>query len=450
MKINFIRAKFLVIKFILPIVVGSISLTACQNESAPLMPAPKRLTPSIVPKAPEPIVITPTKAIYDLTAKDVVPKLDIIIVIDDSASMKPHIANLERNLNHFVEAFSSTDLIDFHIGVLPIWDSTRYHTDPVVVREFHSQTCERNFHPKGHMLPIYLPGEEKPRPEWDQNNRCMPAEDPRRARFISKSDENFTEALRHTLNTAIAIQDFQARDNPETGKEAFGPEIEELFSPIFAALNSSVNTQTSNEGLVQHFRRPDAHLAILIVSDADDESAGFSPERVRKQLLEAVGNDPNKLSVYAVLHPDAADTPHTRLSCPRDPSGAPVKVRQLLSLIGYIGVDTNGRSRELNICSRDFGPALAEVGQEIKVSALETLRIPMDMHFDITSIEVRLGDQLLIPGEQPGWTHDPESNSLVLRRLHSLESTADSTILTVDFEPVNPAHGELGILRDQF
>ncbi len=46
------------------------------------------------------------------------PSVDILFVVDDSASMENHQANLANNIDLFVDEFSKLKVIDYHIGVI--------------------------------------------------------------------------------------------------------------------------------------------------------------------------------------------------------------------------------------------------------------------------------------------------------------------------------------------
>jgi hypothetical protein len=53
-------------------------------------------------------------------------KVDILFVIDNSTSMKEEQANLVKNIDEFAKAFSKNTTLDFHIGVLTVFDSGKY------------------------------------------------------------------------------------------------------------------------------------------------------------------------------------------------------------------------------------------------------------------------------------------------------------------------------------
>src|SRR5665213_1175288 len=53
---------------------------------------------------------------------DVTPKVDILLVIDNSLSMQAHQDDLAANIKGFVDAFGKNKMVDFHFGMVPIYD----------------------------------------------------------------------------------------------------------------------------------------------------------------------------------------------------------------------------------------------------------------------------------------------------------------------------------------
>src|SRR5471030_1247921 len=63
---------------------------------------------TVVP-APQPVEVG-----AKLLKLDVTPKVDILVIIDNSKSMKKHQDNLAANIQGFVDAFAKNKLLDFH------------------------------------------------------------------------------------------------------------------------------------------------------------------------------------------------------------------------------------------------------------------------------------------------------------------------------------------------
>lgn len=171
------------------------------------------------------------------------PKIDVLFVIDDSDSMKSHQENLVRNISRFTDGFQRNKGIDYHIGVTAVWDSTERALR--AREESHAKT--------GRIL--YANGEL--RPVKDATGKLGTD------RFVTRTQD--ANLLATTLHLGV------------TPYKDGGPEIEELFSPISEALKLT-GRGAANEG----FFRSDAHLAVVLVTDADDSRNGADPSYVPK------------------------------------------------------------------------------------------------------------------------------------------------------------------------
>src|SRR5258708_36339552 len=79
--------------------------------------SPKRSSPSET--------ISPVQMDADLTQVDVTPKVDILVVVDNSDSMEVHQNDVAKNIKQFVSGIKRNKTVDFHIGVVPIYDSKK-------------------------------------------------------------------------------------------------------------------------------------------------------------------------------------------------------------------------------------------------------------------------------------------------------------------------------------
>lgn len=250
------------------------------------------------------------------------PKVDILFVIDNSDSMIHHQENLKKNMNRFVEAFEANKHLDFHIGVTAIWDSIRYNGVTVTADKFH---------PLGLLYPV--------KTESLTANASQPAP-LAPATFVTRS-ANYVEVLGETLK--IGVIPFAMG----------GPENEELFSPVVAAIDGR------NPGFI----RPDAHLAVIMITDADDVSS-ISPTKLRDSLAQSKGGDKSMYSTYAVLSLSKA--------CPKDPGNRKDPNRQILDFLKK----TDGQAYDL--CDAHFGDKLAEAGRAIEKKASGEMTIYLD------------------------------------------------------------------------
>lgn len=247
------------------------------------------------------------------------PKVDILFVIDNSDSMVKHQENLKQNINRFVEAFEANKRIDFQIGVTSVWDSRSY-TPPT--EQFPNPRYVKPKFELGQLFPL---GGGAPNRELGN--------------FVTRIP-NYTSILGNTLKIGVVPY-----------KEG-GPEFEELFSPVAAAIDGR------NPGFV----RPDAHLAVIMISDADDVSS-IAPSKLKQILSQSKQGDSSMYSTYAVLS--------LSNSCAKDPGNRKDPNARVLNLLSI----TNGRNYQKNhafdLCASNYGSKLAEAGRMIAKQAAD-------------------------------------------------------------------------------
>jgi hypothetical protein len=300
---------------------------------------------------------------------DVNSKVDILVVVDNSLSMDKHQKNLAVNVDKFVNAFAKNATIDYHFGVTTIYDSIKFGTRVT------------KFNPQGQLVPLKLHGQEVPGP-----------------RFVTRDTPNGIDILRETI--------FMGTEQ--------GPEFEESFSPVPAAISSQL-AQGSNAG----FYRPDAYLALIFITDADDSSPNLSPEELYSTLLAAKG-DRSKIMAMGAIVPIEANT------CARDPSGPPYRITKFLTLVS---------GNILNLCSTDFGGDLAQIAVKMSEQvSRQVVRLPAVP--DPTTIEVKFGSQVIPPDIKKGWAYDPRDQSIVIGSGAELKPEPNAKI-SIRYVPVD-------------
>lgn len=256
------------------------------------------------------------------------PKVDVLFVIDNSDSMKPHQENLKKNIDRFVEAFEKNARLDFNIGVVAVHDSVRY--GKVVP----------NFHPLGVMYPVRdpaKPGEAVPGPA-----------------YVTRTP-GYAQVLGETLKIGVIPRFADAAHKVDGG----GPEFEEAFSPIVAAIDGR------NAG----FLRAEAHLAIIMITDADDASA-ISASKLDQTLYDVKGKDKAAYSTYAVLAIDGCKPDYGLIvNEKKQIYKKPERIQEFLQL---------NKGRMYNLCDKNYGDKLAEVGRAIERKASRKTRILLD------------------------------------------------------------------------
>jgi hypothetical protein len=319
------------------------------------------------------------------------PKVDILFVIDNSASMKQVQTNVARNIDQFINQFSQNESIDFQIGVTTNWD--------------HYTEKFQQAHPDG-------AGALRPIPNFER-------------RFFKKGDENLVQKLRQTLQVGILPL------------QEGGPEHEAFLSPVLGALEKTGRGDV-NEGFI----RSDAHLVVILVTDADDMTPTLSPSEAAEKLIEIKGS-PDKVSVFGVLvgkeDPDSVKDMGLRKTpkyhpecfiqkgkqfvdnglCPR--SFGPDRLEQFIfSANARLGsTESIGAKRILRITSPDFGRGLMNFAQDI-VAQVSEKRIMLPVRPQISAqgapqIELLFGtSEKLETVPQNAYQYLPKTNEITI------------------------------------
>lgn len=432
-----------------------LTLSACSPENAsikarrdivqeftpvehPVIPPDQLLPPdtTVIPTFdPEPIVwITQDGGQRQF---DFNPRTDILFVIDNSESMKAAQENLSRNINRFVEGFRQNRMVDFRIGVISVWDnSDRYaqgKKDPFSVGELRFIK--------------------------DAQGRAL------KSRYVSRF-QGYESALAATLKIGVV---------PYADG---GPEVEEVLLPISQAIQ-----KTGRGAVNEEFFREDAHLVVVIVTDADDSKSSIAPEQVaeelfqfkkgRRDLVSAYGvltrkSDPDSvkdwdLRVHPKYHPECFDTIETVDSKGRKKTETknnglckdgfgPERLEQfILAANSHHGRPEEIRARQLlALNQKDFGTDLAKIGSDITIRALEKEifldqrpRLGADGQLMIrvrygTKAQVAAGKGVQIPRQAdktPGWVFDTERNSIKISGEVKYDDLSDASF-AVDMVPV--------------
>jgi hypothetical protein len=297
--------------------------------------------------------IKPDEKVQDLGETVVFnPSVDILFVIDDSGSMSGHQRNLSRNVDLFVNELQNNQILDYHIGVI---------TSTV--------------------------GGWNPRTTGDGRLFGNP-------RYVERSTPNGLQALRSNLVVGTD-----------------GAADERFFEPTVMALSAPLNT-TWNAG----FYRPDAHLAIIFITDTDDQSRGWDAPTFHSFLVSLKSGDKDKVLPYAVFIPVADRV------CSRSGEEPPQKIEAFMRLSGGIS---------FGLCDPDYGQKLAGIGKILveRIGKTVYLTRPPQVH----TIEVRFGTQLIPNEAKTGWTYDPEKNALILGDEITWSTQPPGTRLAVTF-----------------
>ncbi len=345
-----------------------LGLVACSNESPELMAPPQEI--SVVKLQDSGLEIE-----YN-------PQVDILFIIDNSMSMDDDQVKLSQNIDRFVAGFAQNEVLDFHIGITSVYDTQRFG----ILTEYDEQN---NRYPNGQLRPL----------KTEDGQGVLLDRPP----YLSRGDSDYLGVLRSSLK--LGVQPLVEG----------GPEFEESLSPIVSAFSESM-LMGPNAG----FYRPEAHLAIVLITDANDLSPNFTPQQVA-QFLRSLKDDPamERFSTYGVISP-------TDSGCAKDPSGDPIAIEEFLH-------ETNGRI--LSLCETNYGDRLADFGIEILKKATRKV-IPLQHRPEFETIEVRYGQQLIPADDNVGWTYDPDQVAIIINGGTDLKQE-DGAKINITYKPVD-------------
>lgn len=265
-----------------------------------------------------------TKETADRPEISLDPQMDILFVIDNSDSMGKHQVNLSNNIDRFVDAFAKNSNIDFHIGVVSVFDSNRFGYGPNQVSQFY---------PKGQLRLL-------------RNPLVMDKADGQyfvldRAPYITRDTPDYKDVLAETLKIGV-----------HPLKEG-GPEREESFSPVLEIISNQELNNNFNSGFLRRSHPQQAHLVLIFITDANDSSPEISADILDTSLSDS-GYTRDNLSVIGVISP-------TDSNCHKDPGGNPTKIEAFLSRVD---------GEKIDMCT-DYGDRLAKIGADLRVKVSE-------------------------------------------------------------------------------
>lgn len=325
-------------------------------------------------------------------------KIDILWVIDNSGSMETSQQNLVSNFDAFIQNFVQKSY-DFRMAVTttdailadPMW--TNLYNDPW-----------NNYYIRNR---YYYGLAQELKADFRQG---IPGVSSSGTRIITNSTPNI-------------IQTFNI--NALQGVEGYGDE--RAFQSMRAALNSPLNSD---------FRRPDAFLAVIIVSDEDD----FSHDGTN-----AIDN-PNSASLHSVQsYVDYLDQLTESSGATRRYSVSTISIndQQCLDSLtdGFTGRRIGVRMGELadltggtigNLCG-DFGEELNLIQDKIINSLTQFYldREPIPETIRVFVNGVQIPEAIKNGGE--GWTYDPSALSIKFSESYRPPQGAS---ISVAFDPV--------------
>ncbi len=308
-------------------------------------------------------------------------KLDILFVVDNSGSMSTSQANLANNFSSFIDRFISKGY-DFKIAVGT--------TDSFYGEQFVTAGCsicnisQTRFRSGVTPTPVYV---------IDKNNYdlTIPSE-------VTRLKSDFSANVR-------------------VGTTGSGDE--RAFSSIKASLSSSLNSG---------FRRSDAYLSVIIISDADDFSHDDISlnETYTQPTLHSVSTYVDFLNTFTVGLPSinySVSTIGVLDAACRDQ----LNVEKKISLRYMELSDLTGGTKN-SICS-PFSTVLDNISATIEAS--QSTIYKLNKKPILSSLRVIINGTLIPEGTVNGWTYNATTNSIEING--SFKPVAgDSVIINYD------------------
>jgi hypothetical protein len=190
---------------------------------------------------------------------------------------------------------------------------------------------------------------------------------------------------------------------------------EKVFDPVYKAL-SEPNLNGANAG----FLRSDAYLALVFITDAEDQSVKIDGQDLYDYLANLKGGRERVLSYGAIV-------PSNVTNCTRDDGTHPTRIE------AFLGLSPSAGFNEFSLCDTKFGNRIAEMGRDLarrSGSVLRLRRVPV-----IETIRMSFGTQVVPPDPLDGWSYEAETNSLHIGPNLVWSKQPDGTELVVTYTP---------------
>ena len=198
-----------------------------------------------------------------------------------------------------------------------------------------------------------------------------------------------------------------------------GSVTEMMFTPVMAALSPELESR-ENAG----FYRQDAYLAVVIITDANEQSR-ISPKEFMDFLIRKKV-DKRKILGYGVIRTVANAKICT--------AGESVDSK----LETFLGMAANGNAKQdniLSLCSPDYGKKLAEFARDIverSAGSVKLGRVPK-----IETIRVKWGSQDIPNDYRKGWTYRASSNTIEFGREIQWSEQPEGTQLSIVYDIID-------------
>lgn len=214
-----------------------------------------------------------------------------------------------------------------------------------------------------------------------------------------------------TRNTPDAVIKLAA--NLQVGTS--GDATERFFDPLFMAL-----TAPAINGYNAGFLRPNAILAVILITDTNDQSVNQNAETIIQFLVDLKKGRRDKLLV----------------------AGAYIETREAAktcSAESWFGEDNNlkyffeqTQGITFSLCDPFYGERLSEIASEIigRAREVKLAKLPKQKTIKVTVAGLELPEDVLT-----GWTYLPEKNAILFGPYIDWSTYPDDVFPQIDFEP---------------
>jgi hypothetical protein len=308
-----------------------------------------------------------------------------------------------------VDVFLKNKKVDFHIGVTAAWDSKLFGSAP---RKF-------------------------------RNGELRPVTDGSGQRFVTNATKNLHDTLAKSLH--IGFEPYLKNDPSKSG-----PESEELFSPMLAAFS-----QEMKDGPNKGFRRSDAHLAVVVVTDTEDST----PDALRpgqfmqaQEVIEQLNREVQSGTTLTVLAALARLDEMRQYQNRQEPglttfnqkfqNGSIKQCNSYTVDPGIVGplqgpyqiadLVRRAKGEAFDLVTKDFGSKMASLGRTLVSKAL-SYTINLDRVPDLSEdFQVSINGKVIPRDDAKGWSYNPDSQTVRLNEGLDL-SGLDSFEVSIDF-----------------
>lgn len=375
-------------------------LAACAPENPRLMSPPVKYGVAETEAKPQVLNVT--------------PKVDILLVIDNSDSMVDEQETLSKNIDKFANGLAKSGNIDFHIGATAIWDTRLFAG---MTKEYQNGELRRLKTPDGkENMPDSFGRFVDSKVDYDSYLASRG--------FDLKKQPGWLQVLSASMKIGVEKYD---KNYATSGKS--GAEIEEIFSPVKAALSEPVRSAANNG-----FRRKDAHFVIIFITDTDatvkhkedgvstDLTGGELEDFLRAEMGEGYRDQTTVLGALA----KSTDAEKERDPSIRYARLGPTEPVNILSFIRNLG------GKHMGLRGSSYGTEMANLGAYVRSRALSKPRVDFEKYPEWGTIEVLLNGEKLVLGES--WLYDTDRNSVIITR--DLSGVKGALDIKVNYTPV--------------